>query len=380
VPDPYLICSYGFDVLGLRDYVRGMNFTIFGYPKTGKTTLFNLLTGAKIEVQAYETRKKEPNLRTCLVPDARLDKIADLYPDKEKKSATVDYIDLAGISYGDVKNESYMNYLRKADGLAHVVRAFADESIPHPRGKVDAVEDIKTMEEEIILADFLSIEAAIEKRKKELKGTKDPDKEREMDWLNSLHAHLEEGKAIRELDLSAREEKFFRSFAFLSQKPLFHVINVDEKDIRLIDTPEKIFFSGQKGIATLAFCGSIESEISELEDEEKDIFLEEYGLKELSAARFLRASYYLLNVITFFSIGKEEVKAWTIPKEMPALHAAGIIHSDIEKGFIRAEVIGWEELCEFGSFQAAKENAAIRLEGKDYAVQDGDVIYFRFAK
>jgi ribosome-binding ATPase YchF (GTP1/OBG family) len=220
----------------------------------------------------------------------------------------------------------------------------------------------------------------MEKRKKELKGEKNPDTEREMEWLSSLHANLETSKAIRELNLPPAEEKFFRSFAFLSQKPLFHVINVDEKDIHLIDTPEKIYSPAQKGTAAFAFCGKIEMEILELEDEEKDIFLEEYGLKELSAARFLGASYSLLDVITFFSIGKEEVKAWTIPKETQALDAAGVIHSDIAKGFIRAEVIGWKELCELGSFQTAKESAALRLEGKDYIVQDGDVIYFRFAK
>ena len=357
-----------------------MNFTIFGYPKTGKTTLFNLLTGARIEVQTYETGKKEPNLRTCPVPDHRLDKIWSLYPDKEKKPATVDYIDLAGISYGEVKNESYLNYLRKADGLAHVVRAFIDENIPHPRDKIDAAEDIRAMEEEIVLADLLSVESRMEKLKKELRGAKNPDGEKEMEWLTSLHTNLEEGKAVRELSLSPAEEKLFRSFAFLSQKPLFHMLNVDESDIGLIETPEKIFSSDKKGISTLAFCGKIEMEILELDEEEKDVFLEEYGFKELSAPKFLKSSYNLLNVITFFSIGKEEVKAWTIPKDTPALHAAGIIHSDIEKGFIRAEVIGWEELCEFGSFQTAKENAAIRLEGKEYTVKDGDVIYFRFAK
>jgi GTP-binding protein YchF len=357
-----------------------MNFTIFGYPKTGKTTLFNLLTGARVEVQAYDTGKKEPNLRTCPVPDHRLDKIADLYPDKEKKPATVDYIDLAGISYGDVKNESYLNYLRKADGLAHVVRGFSETSIPHHKETVDAVEDIRTMEEEIRLADLLSVDSRMEKLKKELKGGKNPEGEREMEWLTSLRSNLEEGKAIRELDLSSAEEKLFRSFAFLSQKPLFHMINVDEKDINLIQAPEKIFSSDREGIAILAFCGRIEMEILELDEEEKDIFLEEYGFKELSAPMFLRSSYNLLDVITFFSIGKEEVKAWTIPKGTPALHAAGIIHSDIEKGFIRAEVISWKELCDFGAFQTAKDNAAIRLEGKEYLVQDGDVIYFRFAK
>jgi GTP-binding protein YchF len=370
----------GFDVSGRRDYFKGMNFTIFGYPKTGKTTLFNLLTGANIEVKTYTSGKKEPNLRTCPVPDPRLDEIANLYPDKEKKPASVDYIDLAGISYGEVKNESYLNYLRKADGLAHVVRAFIDENIPHPRGEIDPAKDIRTMDEEIILADLLSVESRMEKLKKDLKGGKNPDGEKEMGWLTSLHTNLSEGKAIRELSLSPPEEKAFRSFAFLSQKPLFHMINVDEKDIGLIETPEKIIASDKQRTATLAFCGKIEMEILELDEDEKDIFLEEYGFKELSAPKFLRSSYKLLDVITFFSIGNEEVKAWTIPKDTPALHAAGVIHSDIEKGFVRAEVIGWEDLCHFGSFQNAKENAAIRLEGKDYAVQDGDVIYFRFAK
>jgi GTP-binding protein YchF len=357
-----------------------MNFTIFGFPKTGKTTLFNLLTGAKIAVQTYDTGKKEPNLRTSTVPDPRLDKIWTLYPDKEKMPATIDYIDLAGISYGEVKNESYLNYLRKADGLAHVVRAFIDENITHPRGKIDAAEDIRAIEEELVLADLVSVESRKEKLTKELRGMKNPDGEKEMVLLTSLQADLEDGKAIRELNFTPAEAKLIRSFAFLSQKPLFHMLNVDERDIDLIETPEKIFSSDKKGTAILAFCGKIEMEILELDEEERTLFLEEYGFKELSAPKFLKSSYDLLDVITFFSIGKEEVKAWTIPRRTPAVNAAGIIHSDIEKGFIRAEVIGWEELCKHGSFQNAKENAAIRLEGKDYAVQDGDVIYFRFAR
>lgn len=357
-----------------------MNFTIFGYPKSGKTTLFNLLTGAKIEVQAYDSGKKEPNLRTCPVPDPRLDRIWTLYPDKEKKPAAMDYIDLAGISFGDVKNELYLNHLRKADGLAHVVRAFTDAKIPHPKGRIDAAGDIRSMEEEIVLADLFSIESRLEKLKKELKGTKSPEGEKELDLLTSLHAKLEGGKAIRELNLSPAEEKLIRSFAFLSQKPLLHMINMDEKDIDLVEIPDKVYSSGKKGTALLGFCGKIEMEILELEEEEKALFLEEYGLKELSTHKFLRSSYNLLNVLTFFTIGKEEVKAWTIPEGTSAQHAAGAIHTDIEKGFIRAEVIGWEDLCRYGSFQAAKEKAAIRLEGKDYPVQDGDVIYFRFAK
>lgn len=356
-----------------------MNITLFGYPKTGKTTLFNLLTGAKIEVKTYESGKNEPHLRTCHIPDARLDKLWALYPEKKKIPAVVDYIDLAGLSYGEIKNEAYLSYLRKADGLTHVVRGFKDAQIPHFKANISPHDDILSMEEEMLLADLFSIESRVEKLEKELKRAKNPEGEKEMALLNHIRSGLEEGKAIRELSLSPAEEKLIRSFAFLSQKPLFHIINVDEKDIPLIETPEKIYASDKKGTSILAFCGKIEMEILELEDNEKEIFLKEYGLKELSAPKFLKESYSLLNVITFFSIGKEEVKAWTIKKDTTALNAAGIIHSDIQKGFIRAEVIHWHELLEHGSFQKAKENAAVRLEGKDYVVQDGDVIYFRFA-
>lgn len=369
-----------FDVLIHTFYCKEMNFSIFGYPKTGKTTLFNLLTGARIEVQAYDTGKKEPNLRTCQVPDPRLDKIWSLYSEREKKPATIDYSDLAGISFGEVKNASYLNHLRKADGLAHVVRGFKDEKIPHPKGRINVSEDIRTMEEEIVLADLVTVESRLEKLEKEVKSTKNHEHEKEFEFLKILRPKLEEGQTIREISLSVVEEKLIRNFAFLSQKPLFHMINVDEKDILNTESPEKIYDSAGKSSAVLAFCGKIEMEILELDEDEKEIFQEEYGLKKLSAPKFLKASYDLLNVITFFTIGKEEVKAWTIPQGTPALAAAGTIHSDIEKGFIRAEVIPWAELMEHGSFQSAKEGAAIRLEGKEYVIQDGDVIYFRFAK
>ena len=357
-----------------------MNFTIFGYPKTGKTTLFNLLTGARIEVQAFETGKREPNIRTCPVPDFRLEKIGGLYPDRERKPAAIDYIDLAGISYGEVKNASYLNFLRKADGLAHVVRGFHDEKIVHPKGRINVAEDISSMEDELILVDLLSLESRLGRLEKEVKSTKTHEGEKELDLLIRLKSRLEEGHALRESGLSSADEKIISPYAFLSQKPLFHVINVDEADIPRIESPETLYPSLKKQVSILAFCGKIEMEILELEEEEKEIFLHEYGLRELSAPKFLKASYDFLNVITFFTIGNQEIKAWTISKDAPALTAAGIIHSDIEKGFIRAEVIPWEELMSHGSFQKAKENAAVRLEGKEYVVQDGDVIYFRFSK
>ncbi len=356
-----------------------MNFTLFGYPKTGKTTLFNLLTGAKIDIRAYDDGKKELNRRTCPVPDHRLDKISALYPDKNKVLAAVDFVDLAGISYGEVKSSTFLNSLRLADGLTHVVRGFEDEQIPHPKDKINPEEDILSMEEELILADLVSVESRLEKLEKELQRAKSAEGEKEKELLEILRSHLEEGRGIRELELSPQEERLISSFAFLSQKMLLHMVNVDEKDIPLIESPEKFYPSPKKGIAVQAFCGKIETEILELEEEEKEVFLAEYDLRELSAPKFLKVSYDLLNVITFFTIGKEEVKAWTIRKNSTALKAAGAIHTDIEKGFIRAEVVPWEVLLQHGSFQAAKEKAALRLEGKDYLVQDGDVIYFRFA-
>jgi len=370
-----------FDVLGFGNYAKGMNFTLFGYPKSGKTTLFNLLTGANIEVHVYGTRKKETNLRTCLIPDGRLDQIWELYQDKEKKPATVDYVDLAGISYGDVKNEAYLNYLRKADGLTHVIRGYKNPQIPHPKGSVDVKRDILAMEEELLLADLMSIETRIGSLEKELKRSKNPAGEKEFELLQQLHSLLEEGTAVREADLSPSEEKLLRGFAMLTQKPLFHMINVDEDNIAAVDQPESIYAPPyKKGTVVLAYCGSIEKEISELDGDEKEAFLKEYGLTELSTQKFLKTSYDLLQVITFFTIGKAEVKAWTIKKNTPAVFAAGAIHSDIERGFIRAEVIQWKKLLKHGSFLASKEQAAVRLEGKDYIIQDGDVIQFRFAK
>ena len=357
-----------------------MNFTLFGYPKSGKTTLFNLLTGAKIDTSAYDSGKKEPNLRTCSVPDSRLDNIHAVYPDKKKISAAIDYIDLAGISYGEIKNEAYLAHLRKADGLTHVVRGFEDDRIPSPKGKIDPGEDILSMEDELILADLVSVESRIEKLGKELKRAKNPEGERELAVLERIRIHLEEGKGLRELEMSETEEKLIRSFAFLSLKPLLHMINLDEKKIDAVETPEKFFPSPTKGTALLAFCGKIESEIIELEQEDKEAFLAEYGLHQLSSPKFLKSSYDLLDVITFFTIGKQEVRAWTIKKNSSALTAAGSVHTDMEKGFIRAEVISFSRLLEFASLQEAKEKGEVRLEGKDYIVQDGDVIYFRFSK
>jgi len=357
---------------------KGVNLTLFGYPKTGKTTLFNLISGARVEVHAYEDGKREPNQRTCPIPDFRLDRIAALSPDKKKIAAAFELIDLAGLAYGEVKNSIYLSVLRKADGLIHVVRGFRDPEIPHPKGIIRPQDDIHFMEEELMLTDLISASARLEKLDKDLKKAKDPEAEKERALLNLVRAGLEQGKPIRDLGLPHTEEKSVRSFAFLSQKPLVHMINCDEQDIPLVETPEKILSEKKTGSPVLAFCGRIEAEIAELEGEERATFLAEYGLRELSPARFFRELPGILGMIAFFTIGKNETRAWMVPKDSPAGQAAGAIHTDIERGFIRAEVIAWNKLLELGSLQTAKDKGAIRLEGKDYLVQDGDVIYFRF--
>ena len=356
-----------------------MNLTLFGYPKTGKTTLFNLISGAKIEVHAYEDGRREPNQRACPIPDSRLDRIAALSPDKKKVAAAFELIDLAGVSYGEVKNSLYLSALRKADGLIHVVRGFRNPQIPHPKGIIRPQDDIHYMEEELMLTDLISASARLEKLDKDLKKAKDSEAEKERTLLNIVRNGLEQGKPIRDLGLPPAEEKSVRSFAFLSQKPLLHMINCDEQDIPLLETPEKILSGKKSGPPVLAFCGRIEAEIAELQGEERTTFLIEYGLKELSPPRFFRELPGVLGMISFFTIGKNETRAWMVPRNAHAGQAAGAIHTDIERGFIRAEVIAWEKLLELGSLQAAKDKGAIRLEGKDYVVQDGDVIYFRFA-
>jgi GTP-binding protein YchF len=355
-----------------------VNFTLFGYPKAGKTTLFNILTGAQAEVSAYE-EKREPNEKIRALPDARLDVLGSLYPERTKVAAAVDVVDLAGISYGEVKSSVFLNALRKADGLIHVARGFRDDLIPHPRPSTSPGDDIRAMEEELLIADLGSIEARLEKLDKDLKKAKSAEGEKEREVLARLRGFLEDGKPLREFPFHEAEEKLVRSFAFLSQKPVLHMINADEADAGRLAALEAEAAPARPGAAVLAFCGKIEREIQEIEsDEEKRVFLAEFGLSETTPGRFFPAALTLMDTIFFYTIGKDEVRAWPLKRNSPALRAAGAIHSDIEKGFIRAEVVPFDVLVAHGSLHDAKDKGAIRLEGKDYVVRDGDVIYFRF--
>ncbi len=358
-----------------------MNVTLFGYPKTGKTTFFNLLTGARLEVGTFGDAKQEPHVRTCSIPDPRLDRVAALYPERKKVEASFDLTDLAGISFGEVKASLLLGHLRNADALVHVVRGFREEGIPHPKGRVDPADDIRIMEEEIVLADLVLVEGRRERLEKDLKKAKDPEGEKEKVLIDRLHPLLESGQGIREADLSPAEEKSVRSFAFLSLKPLLHLVNMDETDAAFLSDPlDRLGISSGEGRRIMAFCGKIESEIGELEDAERAQFMEEYGIRQPGATRFLGQALEFQDRISFFTVGKDEVRAWAVRKDSTAHKAAGAVHSDIEKGFIRAEVISCEELLALGNLQKAKEAGAIRLEGKDYPVRDGDVIYFRFAQ
>jgi GTP-binding protein YchF len=360
-----------------------VNVTLFGYPKTGKTTLFNLLAGAHAAVRAYDDGKREPNVRTVPLPDPRLDRIAAAYPEKKRTAAALDLTDLVGISFGEVKTSLCLGHLRKADGLVHVARGFAGEDNPPSRGRVDALADIRSMEEELVLADLVLADSRLERLEKDLKKMKDPEGEKERDLLQRLRPALESGQALRSLPMTAAEEKLIRSFAFLTLKPLLHFINIDEKDLAAIRRPEALFpgymSPAGAGRQVLAFCGRIEADLADLDPAERAGFMAEYGLAELSAPLFTGRAAAFLDRITFFTVGKDEVRAWTVRKDAPAAEAAAAIHSDIAKGFIRAEVISVGELVRHGTLHQAKEAGAIRLEGKDYVVQDGDVIYFRFA-
>jgi GTP-binding protein YchF len=377
-------------------FTSRVNVTLFGYPKTGKTTLFNLLSGARVEVHAYDDGKREPNVRAVALPDPRLDRIAAAYPDKKRVASSMDLTDLVGISFGEVKTSLFLGHLRNADGLVHVVRAFADEDVPSARGRLDPVADVRSMEEELVLADLVLADSRLERLEKDLKKMKDPEGEKERELLLRLRPSLESGLGLRGLPIAPAEEKLIRSFAFLSLKPLLHFVNIDEKDLAAVRRPGDLFpgltapartgdtYQGDMspsgdGRRVMAFCGRIESDIAELEPGERAAFMAEYGLEAMSAPLFAGQAAAFLDRITFFTVGKDEVRAWTVKKAAPAVEAAAAVHSDIARGFIRAEVVPAEDLLRLGTLQHAKEAGAIRLEGKDYLVRDGDVVYFRFA-
>ena len=355
-----------------------MRIGLFGFPLTGKSTLFRLLTGATAAPQGREGVQ----LGVTKVPDPRLDKLAEMHLPKKFTPATVEYMDVAGVEKGEAAEALPLEQLRTVDALAHVVRGFRDESIPHTEGPPDPARDVATMEMELILADHSIAEKRLEKLEMAVKKAgKDEDK-RELAIVRRCLEALEKETPLRNLEFTEDEGKRLRGYTFLSMKPLLVVVNADEADAGRLDAGAAAFglaaYPERPQTEVVALSAKIEAEIAQLERADADAFRAELGILEPALDRMIRASYRLLGRISFFTAGEDECRAWTIRRGTIARAAAGTIHSDIEKGFIRAELVAYDDLVKAGSWDACKAKGLLRLEGKEYVMQDGDVVHFRF--
>jgi len=352
-----------------------MQTGIIGLPQVGKTTLFRILTKAHVDAKGGQAA----HVGIAKVPEPRLGELAKLYNPKKITYATVQYVDLAGVQKERMRES--LTSLRDVDAIAHVIRVFDDPTVPHSEGSTDPLRDATNLDLELILSDHEQITKRLERVDKDLKKKKDALLELEKAVLEKCKAHLEAEKPLRELELTAEERKPIGGFLFLSQRPMLYVLNLGDDEAAEMDKAvEKHKLSalqGRPNTAVVAVCGRLEAELAEMEEKEAAELLASYGLKEPGLNRLIRATYDLMGLISFFTAGEPEVRAWTIRKGSTAVKAAGEIHSDIEKGFIRAEVVRCEDLLAAGSIPAAKEKAQVRLEGKEYIVQEGDVILFR---
>ncbi len=354
-----------------------MQLGILGLPKVGKTTLFNTLTAAQEETGKFHASKRT-HLGTAKVPDPRLAQLRPLFNPKRYIPATVDYVDIPGIQKGGGSESLDLDKLRTVDALVHVVRAFDDPELPRSEGSTDPASDVEMIDLELIFADHEIVSRRLERLAKQAKGGLKPDEARQQQLLaDVVLPALDEEKPLREIELAADDEKLLRGFQLLSAKPILVVLNVEEDQVASA-TPEGLGVATNEHCAALVVSAPIEEEISRLDPEEQEEFLGELGLDEPSLHRVLRASYQLLGRISFFTVGEKEVRAWTIRRGTVARDAGRVIHSDIQRGFIRAEVIAWDELLRLGSLSAARDEGSLRLEGKDYVVEDGEVVHFRF--
>jgi GTP-binding protein YchF len=358
-----------------------MKTGIIGLPQVGKTSLFKILTKAKLEEKAY-SGPREAHLGVARVPDDRLRQLAALYNPKKLNYATVEYADVAAIGQEALKETAFLASLRQVDALIHVLRAFEDDSIPHV-GEIDPARDIRNVEFDLIFSDLAQVEKRLERLQKDLKKMRTPELERENALLERAKVQLEQERPLRELEMSTDEQKLIRGFGFLSRKPILYVVNISESTTLGADLDAAVAKYGLEDFArrpnsgATAICGKVEAELAEMPDEESAEFLTSYGLTESGLLRLIHKSYELLGLVSFFTVGEDECRAWTIPVNSRAQEAAGAIHSDLEKHFIRAETIHWDTLLAAGSEAAARAKGTLRLEGKDYLVQDGDVLHIR---
>jgi GTP-binding protein YchF len=358
-----------------------MKIAIIGLPNSGKTTVFNALTRGTAETAAYSSGQLEPNLTNVKVPDLRLGVLARMFNPKKVTPADVQYVDIGGLSSGAGQSgglpPALLNYIGGADALLHVARDFTDETVPHPEGKVDLGRDVAAVDLELAFSDLGIIERRLAKLNAEIGKMSSKDRElrtAERDLLARLQGELEAERPIRDVELSEEEERILRSYQFLTAKPLLLVVNIGEERIK--NPPGFEYPHRYSGV--VAICGKVEAELAQLDDEDAQAFMDDLGISEAARDRVIAESYELLGLMSFLTAGPDEVRAWTIHRNTPAVEAAGAIHSDIQRGFIRAEIVAYDDLIKAGGMNEAKKAGTVRLEGKTYIVKDGDVCHFLF--